>query len=151
MLFSKTSHLTPQLDDQIFNDFLYFYDLECRLHRRNQDRSSEVNDNVCENIALLDPTSLNAQAGIKRVEYLFGSKSPVYKTGHRIAVFTASCIVKYGPSIMDEYKDRCLRSLEEFRVSRDVIRDLDRKYNTFWTYPLFIRAYQNFLYKSVAK
>ena len=57
MLFSKTSHLTPQLDDQIFNDFLYFYDLECRLHRRNQDRSSEVNDNVCENIALLDPSS----------------------------------------------------------------------------------------------
>jgi hypothetical protein len=151
MFFSKASHLTPQLDDQIYNDFLYFYDLECQLHRRNQDRSSEVNDNVCENIALLDPSSLNAKAGVKRVDYLFGSKSPVYKTGHRIAVFTASCIVKYGPSVMAEYKERCLRSLEEFHVSRDVIRDLDRKYNTFWTYPLFIRAYQNFLYKSVSK
>ena len=151
MFFTRVSHLTPQLDDQIFNDFLYFYDLECKLHKRNQDRSSEVNDNVCENIALLDPTSLNTPQGVGRIDYLFGSKSPIYKTGHRIAVFTAECIIKYGSVVMDEYRQRCLRSLEEFRVSKTTIRDLDRKYNTFWTYPLFIRAYQNFLYKSVTK
>ena len=152
MLFlSKSVHLTPQLDDQIFNDFLYFYDLECQLHRRNKDRSSEVNDSVCENIALLDPTSLNTKTGISRVDYLFGSKSPIYKTGHRIAVFTAACTIKYGPDVMDAYKAHCLRALEEFRVERSVIQDLHRKYNTFWTYPLFIRAYYNFLYRSVAK
>lgn len=150
-MFRKPSPLTPQLDDQIFNDFLYFYDLECKLHRRNQERSSEVNDNVCENIALLNPSVLNTPVGVERINYLFGAKSPVFKTGHRISVFTSSCIIKYGQDVIDQYKDRCLSSLEEFHVKRSVIRYLDKQHKTFWTYPLFIRAYQNFLYKSVIK
>lgn len=144
-----THPLPPEQDDQIFNDFLYFYDLESKLHNRNQDRSNTVNDNVCENIALLDPSSLNAQQGVNRIDYLFGSKSPIFKTGHRICIFTSTCMIKYGPSVMQEYKRRCLRSLEEFGVRRSVIRYLDRKYKTFWTYPLFIRAYQNFSYKKL--
>lgn len=151
MFFRHRSVLTPELDDAIFNDFLHFYDLECKLHDRNADRSSTVNDNVCENIALLDPASLSTVQGVDRIKYLFGSKSPVYWTGKRIRIFTSSCYIRYGAEVMDEYKERCLSSLKQFTLSNAIIRMLDRQFNTFWTLPLFIRAYNNFAYRDLTK
>lgn len=144
MFLKKHDIITPEIDDKIFNDFILFYDMECKLHHRNRDRSSEQNDNVCENIGTLNPESLNTDQGVKRIDYLFGSKSQLYSTGLRIASFTSSCIIRYGSDVMDAYKKRCLVSLEEFRTRRDVIQQLSEKYNTFWTYPLFIRAYNHF-------
>ena len=144
MLLIKRDIITPEIDDKIFNDFIFFYNMECKLHHRNRDHSSEYNDNVCENIGTLNPESLNTEQGVKRIDYLFGSKSQLYATGLRIASFTSSCVIRYGSDVMDAYKKRCLVSLEEFRTKREIIHQLSRRYNTFWTYPLFIRAYNHF-------
>ncbi len=150
-MFKKKSVLTPEMDDKIFNDFLYFYDLERKLHRLNQDKSKESNDCVCENIALLDPISLNIPAGKERMDYWLGNKSPSYKTGHRICTFIATITVKYGSEVVKEYRQRCLDALLEYGTLPVVITNLDHKYNTFWTYVLFIRAYNNFMYAEVIK
>ena len=150
MFFKRHDLITPELDDKIFNDFILFYGMECKLHSRNKDRSTEHNDSVCENIGTLNPQALNTDMGLNRIEYLFGSKSPLYATGLRIAEFTSSCVIRYGSDVMDSYKERCLTSLEEFRANRKVIRRLAKQYNTFWTYPLFIRAYNHFVHLKIA-
>lgn len=151
MLLRKRDVITTEIDDKIFNDFIFFYDMECKLHKRNRDRSSEYNDNVCENIGTLNPESLNTEQGERRIDYLFGSKSQLYATGLRIATFTSSCVIRYGSDVMNAYKKRCLISLEEFHTRRDVIKRLSEKHNTFWTYPLFIRAYNHFSHLSMVQ
>ena len=139
------------LDDKIFNDFLFFYDRERLLHKNNKEKSNEYNDSVVENIATLNPIAFATENGRLRIDYLYGNKSPLYSVGLRIKGFAMDCSVKYGAAAMKKYKERCLTSLEEFGLSKRVIRQIQAKHSCFWMHPLFMRAYNFFQYKELTK
>ena len=153
-LFSRNKESFKELvdiDTQIFEDFLYFYDMECLYHRENREKSTTYNDNPCENIGSTNPLALEDEELQKRIAYFFDAKSPLYRTGIRVKNFIAQCIIKYGQKTINDYKERCLASLTEYGVRAQYITAFQKRYSAFWTYPLFIRAYFHFQYISLKK
>ena len=154
LIFNKKQEsidVLTSLDDKIFEDFLYFYDMECMLHAENKEKSPQYNDNPCENLGTINPGALTGEDAQKRISYFFEAKSPLYGTGARVRNFVASCIIKYGSETIKEYKERCLASLSEYGVPAQVVRAYQKRYTAFWTYPLFIRAYFHFQYIRLKK
>lgn len=138
----KRIDIVPAISEAIFDDFFRWYNNENNMYLQMPE--TNIKDATCTNIALLEPSSFVTKAGIERIEYLFGGRSPIQGTARRMKALYAQLIVKYSLAVMNEFKTRCIESLSvAYHIDMETLNDLDTKYNTFWMFPMFKRAFEN--------